>query len=120
VIIIHEYSPVGAVYRLDGDVLLLGVDHSSNTSLHLAEYRLPDPPRRWVGSAVRTPGGQAWTRWQDVDTDEGDFDQLGAAFEATGGTRRGPVGAAECRLMRQRTLVDFAMDWLTAHRTPAR
>ncbi|WP_165521853.1 aminoglycoside N(3)-acetyltransferase [Micromonospora zingiberis] len=111
-----EHSPVGAVYRLDGDVLLLGVGHGSNTSLHLAEYRLPDPPRRWEGSAVRTPAGRTWTRWVDVDTDESDFDQAGAAFEAMGSARIGQVGGAECRLMRQRVLVDFAVDWLAAHR----
>jgi aminoglycoside 3-N-acetyltransferase len=111
-----EHSPVGAVYRLDGDVLLLGVDHSSNTSLHLAEYRLPDPPRRWEGSAVRTPGGQTWRRWQDVATDESDFDQAGTAFETTGDARIGSVGVAQCRLMRQRALVDFAVDWLSNNR----
>ncbi|MFD1085612.1 aminoglycoside N(3)-acetyltransferase [Micromonospora andamanensis] len=113
-----ERSPVGAVYRLDGDVLLLGVGHDSNTSLHLAEYRLPDPPRRWEGSAVRTPTGRTWTRWPDVDTDESDFEQLGTAFDSTGSGLTGQVGGAACRLMRQRALVDFAVDWLATHRTP--
>ncbi|MEU7902981.1 AAC(3) family N-acetyltransferase [Actinoplanes sp. NPDC049118] len=32
-----EASPLGAVYRLNGKVLLLGCGHRSNTSLHLAE-----------------------------------------------------------------------------------
>ncbi|MFY1576983.1 aminoglycoside N(3)-acetyltransferase [Verrucosispora sp. WMMD703] len=113
-----EHSPLGAVYRLDGDVLLLGAGHDSNTSLHLAEYRLPDPPRRWEGSAVRSDDGRTWTRWPDVDTDESDFDQVGDAFEGTRGVRIGRVGAAECRLMRQRALVDFAVDWLGTNRTP--
>ncbi|BCJ61071.1 aminoglycoside N(3)-acetyltransferase [Micromonospora endophytica] len=111
-------SPVGAVYRLDGDVLLLGVGHRSNTSLHLAEYGLPDPPRRQEGSAVRTATGRAWMRWQDVDTDESDFDRLGDAFESTGSARIGQVGGAECRLMRQRLLVDFAVDWFATSRAP--
>ena len=30
-------SPVGRVYELDGQVLLLGVDHTANT-IHLGEY----------------------------------------------------------------------------------
>jgi len=40
-------SPVGRVHDLDGQVLLLGVDHDADTSLHLAEllagvrYRVP-------------------------------------------------------------------------------
>jgi hypothetical protein len=44
----HRYeSPVGRAYDLDGQVLLLGVGHEANTSLHLAEllaevpYRVP-------------------------------------------------------------------------------
>ena len=31
-------SPVGRVYELDGQVLLLGVDHTANTTIHLGEY----------------------------------------------------------------------------------
>ena len=31
-------SPVGRVYELDGQVLLLGVGHDSNTTIHLAEH----------------------------------------------------------------------------------
>ena len=30
-------SPVGRVYELDGQVLLLGVGHDANTTIHLAE-----------------------------------------------------------------------------------
>jgi aminoglycoside 3-N-acetyltransferase len=32
------YAPIGALYDLDAVSLLLGVDHSSNTSIHYAEY----------------------------------------------------------------------------------
>ena len=31
-------SPAGRVYELDGQVLLLGVDHTANTTIHLGEY----------------------------------------------------------------------------------
>ena len=34
-----ECSPLGSLYRHRGKILLLGVDHDSNTSLHLAEAR---------------------------------------------------------------------------------
>ncbi len=30
-------SPVGRVYKLDGEVRLLGFDHDANTTIHLAE-----------------------------------------------------------------------------------
>ncbi|AWN23672.1 AAC(3) family N-acetyltransferase [Deinococcus irradiatisoli] len=32
------YGPIGALYDLDAVALLLGVDHSSNTTLHYGEY----------------------------------------------------------------------------------
>ncbi|MEV1288838.1 AAC(3) family N-acetyltransferase [Micromonospora sp. NPDC049679] len=112
-----DESPLARLYDLDGDVLLLGVGHDSNTSLHLAEYRRPEPPRERVGAAVRTAdGGREWAWWEDVVLDESDFDLLGEDLDATGVVRRGRVGSAECRLMRQRGAVDFAVEWLIGNR----
>jgi len=42
----RENSPLARVYDRDGDVLLLGVGHDSNTSLHLAEHRADFPRGR--------------------------------------------------------------------------
>lgn len=112
-----ERSPLGAVHRLGGKVLLLGCGHDANTSLHLAEYRQQSPPRAATGSSVRQPDGTSrWITWTDVETDEDDFTALGAAYEATGAARVGPVGNATARLMDQRDLVGFATTWLAAHR----
>ncbi|MEH1168136.1 AAC(3) family N-acetyltransferase [Micromonospora sp. CPCC 205539] len=113
-----ERSPLARLYDLDADVLLLGVEHDVNTSLHLAEYRCPAPPRERVGAAVRTgDGGREWVWWQDVRLDESDFGALGRDLEATGAVRTGPVGAGTGRLMRQRAAVDFAVHWLARNRT---
>ncbi|MCW3840072.1 AAC(3) family N-acetyltransferase [Micromonospora yasonensis] len=112
-----EGSPLARLYDLDADVLLLGVDHDCNTSLHLAEYRQPAPPRRRCGAAVLAgDGGREWVWWEDVVLDEGDFARLGADLEATGAVRLGPVGDGTGRLMRQRVAVDFAVDWLARNR----
>lgn len=112
-----EDSPLARLYDLDADVLLLGVGHDSNTSLHLAEYRRPEPPRERLGAAVKTPGGgREWAWWTDVTLDEGDFELLGADLDGTGTVRFGQVGAARCRLMRQRAAVDFAVDWIADNR----
>jgi aminoglycoside 3-N-acetyltransferase len=115
-----ERSPLGAVYRLDGRVLLLGVGHDSNTSMHLAEWRQPAPPRHRTGSAVRRPDGTAqWLEWTDVAEDESDFERLGADFEATGAVTAGRVAEATARLMGQRELVDFAVSWIGSVRRDA-
>ena len=97
-------------------VVLLGVGHGSNTSLHLGEYRVAEPPRARHGAAVLAPGGREWTWWEDVAVDEDDFERLGEDLDATDAVGTGRVGSAECRLMRQRAAVDYAVWWFAAHR----
>jgi aminoglycoside 3-N-acetyltransferase len=112
-----ERSPLGAVYRLDGQILLLGCGHGSNTSLHLAECRVPGAPLQVTGSSMSTAQGAGrWQTWSEVAVDEGDFDKIGEAFDQTGQTTAGTVGAAPARLMSQRAAVDFALDWIGHHR----
>jgi aminoglycoside 3-N-acetyltransferase len=120
-----ERSPLARVYDLDGDVLLLGVGHDSNTSLHLAEYRVARPLRAAHGASVLDAQGRAgWVQWSDVALDETDFVRLGAELETelevTGDVVIGPVGSAECRLLRQRPAVDFAVAWMQEHRPALR
>ncbi|GGR12924.1 AAC(3) family N-acetyltransferase [Actinoplanes ianthinogenes] len=108
-----ERSPLGAVYRLGGKVLLIGCGHQRNTSLHLAETRQEQPPMVGFGSAVRGPDGTSrWVTWTAPDQDVTHFEEIGAAFEATGAAVVGAVGDATARLMPQRALVDFATAWL--------
>ena len=98
-------------------MLLLGCGHQSNTSLHLAEWRQPSPPRGVTGASVRRPDGTSqWISWTDVVESTHDFEQIGAAFEAAVGLSAGQVGGAAARLASQRALVDFATAWLAAHR----
>jgi aminoglycoside 3-N-acetyltransferase len=111
-----EQSPLARIYDLDGDVLLLGVDDTSNTSLHLAEYRQARPPRSSNGAAAFVHGVRAWVEWEDVDVDEGDFGVIGGRLDESGAVTLGLVGSAQCRLMRQRSAVDFAVGWMNTHR----
>jgi aminoglycoside 3-N-acetyltransferase len=57
-----EPSPLGAVYRLHGKVLLPGCGHDANTSLHLAEWRQPSPPRGVTGAVAVGQAGAAVAR----------------------------------------------------------
>jgi aminoglycoside 3-N-acetyltransferase len=114
-------SPLDHLYAQDGWVLLLGVGHGNNTSLHLAEYRADFPGKRIVqqGAPVLVDSVRQWVTYDDLDFDDEDFPQIGAVFEAAGGGQRGPVGSGETRLMRQRQLVDFAVTWIAANRQTA-
>jgi aminoglycoside 3-N-acetyltransferase len=110
-------SPLGAVYRLDGKVLLLGAGHDSNTSLHLSECRQSDPPTHLTGSSIRRADGTAeWVTWTEVAEESEDFDVIGVDFEATGAVAKGRVGRSTARLMSQRALVDFGTKWIHTYR----
>jgi aminoglycoside 3-N-acetyltransferase len=54
----HPYAPIGVLYALDADIVLLGVDHRSNTSVHYGEYLAGRPMlERYAyfrGALVRT------------------------------------------------------------------
>lgn len=113
-----ESSPLARLYELDAKVLLLGVGHENNTSLHLAEHRAawPAKRRREQGSPVLQGGVRTWATFTETDYDDSDFPALGQAFGATGQVAEGPAGGGIGRLMYQRALVDFACDWLPVHR----
>jgi aminoglycoside 3-N-acetyltransferase len=110
-------SPLGEVYEHGGSVLLLGVGHPVNTSLHLAEYRAALDVESFVCSAVvAEDGDRTRIEYEDIPTSTDDFPEVGAAFEREVGCERGTVGAAETRLLDQCELVDFATDWFETNR----
>jgi aminoglycoside 3-N-acetyltransferase len=113
-----EGSPLARLYDLDGSVLLLGVGHGNNTALHLAEYRADYPGKEWTmqGAPVKVDGQRQWVTFEDLEGDSSDFEEIGAAFAASGEQRVGGVGATEARLMSVRSLVDFAVTWMTTQR----
>lgn len=108
-------SPPGRVFELDGQILLLGVGHDSDTSVHVAEflagvrYRLPKyatvmeagRPRRYEYGET----DHCCERFALLD------DWLGAR------QRRGTVGRAQARLARSRDLVAAALEHLQADET---
>lgn len=112
-----EASPLARLYDLDGWILLLGVGHGNNTSLHLSEHRAPGLVPFIQGAPVLRAGERVWVQIDDLETDADQFPDLGATFDATGATVTGRVGSAECRLMRQRAAVDFGVQWLAARRS---
>jgi aminoglycoside 3-N-acetyltransferase len=111
-------SPLGRLYELDGYILLLGVGHGNNSSLHLAEWRADWPGKRMMleGTAVRVNGVRQWVRYEMVDLNADDFPAIGDSYEAEYHIPRGRVGRAEVRFMKQRPLVDFAVEWMERNR----
>jgi aminoglycoside 3-N-acetyltransferase len=116
-------SPLGRVYDLNGWVLLVGVGHANNTSLHLAEYRAHFSSRSRIeqGAPVLVDGVRRWVTFEDLHWNDEDFPAIGAAFaRETGLERQGLIGTAvaraTARLMPQRALVDYAAGWMETNR----
>ena len=114
-------SPLARLYDLDGHVLLIGVDNSSNTSLHLAEYLTDYPGKREIiEGAPRKHGDRSeWESFKNIDLQCDDFEEIGRTFELEHPEhcRRETIGCASVRLLRQRPLVDFAVDWIGKNRS---
>jgi aminoglycoside 3-N-acetyltransferase len=115
-----ETSPLARLGELDALVLLLGVGHEADTSLHLAEVRWGGLAEFEEGAPVLVDGERRWTTFREFDYDTDDFAALGGAFAATGAARAARVGAATAVVCRQRALVDFAVGWMRTHRATKR
>ena len=109
-------SPLGRLYRRNAKVLLLGVGYGNCTALHMAETLCPDTPKMRVAAAVKAHGRRVWKSWEDVVFDSDRFPALGEAYEQAGGTvTAGLLGAAPCKVVRVKPLVDFGVTWLKEH-----
>lgn len=115
----NEQSPLGRVYELGGYILLIGVVHDKNTSLHLAEYKADYKGKRIIndeGYPCMENGKRVWKTALDIAYKPDDFPAIGYAFETEGKVKKGYVGRALCRLMQQKDLVDFAAGWMEKNR----
>ncbi|MEN8241020.1 MAG: AAC(3) family N-acetyltransferase, partial [Chloroflexota bacterium] len=75
-----EGSPLARIYDLAGSVLLLGVGHSNNTSLHLAENRADFPGKTLTlnGAPIEVDGERQWVKFEEIDYNDKDFSQIGS------------------------------------------
>ncbi|WP_431897030.1 aminoglycoside N(3)-acetyltransferase [Nonomuraea sp. bgisy101] len=103
-----ERSPLARLYEANAWILLMGVGYTSCTALHLAEYRLPDPPTRTYRCVVE----EGWWEYRDVDLRDAHLAALGADLDKTDFSQKGGIGRAECRLLPLASAVDFAVNWL--------
>ena len=106
-----EYSPLKKIYDLDGYVLLIGVGYDSNTSIHLSEIRTGARELVKVGAPIIENGVRVWKEFDEMDYDSDAFVEIGKEFEHTGSVIIDKIGNATCRLMKQREVVDFGVQW---------
>ena len=112
-------SPLARLYDLDGWILLIGVGYENNTSLHLAEARSSFPGKRVIttGAPIEVDGNRQWVDIKDWYLDDSDFIEIGESFERDERcVCKGKVAQAQCRLLPQRDLVDYAVRWIEKNR----
>ncbi|MCI7813061.1 MAG: AAC(3) family N-acetyltransferase [Lachnospiraceae bacterium] len=116
--IFGDGSPIGKLYELDGYVLLIGVGYDKNTSLHLADARAEYPGKHLEkeSSAILVDGKRVWKTYETLYVDGKDFKEIGEAFEQQKTVWKTELGNGSITLMRQRELVDFAVEWMEHNR----
>ena len=110
-----EGSPLARIYDLEGWILLLGVKHDSNTSLHLSEYRADFEGKKEIkqGAPIIVDGKRQWVRIQDWEEHSENFIELGKAYKKAGGSLAlGKIGMADSLLIPQRDIVNFGESWI--------
>lgn len=111
-------SPLGRLYDAGAKILLLGVDHDNDTSLHLAEHRADWPGRRTrhQGSPIMIDGRRVWVTYDELHLHTDDFVDVGRAHAEEHGEQVEPLGAGFVRCVDMRSIVDFATAWFSANR----
>jgi aminoglycoside N3'-acetyltransferase len=105
-------SQISVVHDLDGQVLLLGVGHDSNTMIHLAELVGGAPYRVQHHYTVIENGRKVRIDYGENDSCCQGFAQMDEWLRPAGLQAEGPVGYAHARLARAQDLVRIAVKHL--------
>jgi aminoglycoside N3'-acetyltransferase len=106
-------SPVGRVHDLDGLVLLLGVGHDANTTLHLAEILAAVPYGVPKQCMVERNGQPVRVDYRENDHCCQLFALADEWLRERGLQAEGVVGSAQARLLRARDIVSVAREFLS-------
>ena len=107
-------SPVGRVHELDGLVLLLGVGHDANTTIHLGEILAGVPYGVTKHITIERDGRPVRLEYRENDHCCQRFALVGDWLRARALQTEGPVGHAPSSLMRARDVVAVVCEHLTA------
>lgn len=98
-------SPVGRVHDLDGQVLLLGVNHDADTTIHLGELIAGVPYRVPKHITVLRDGQPVRVEYGENDLCAERFTLVDGWLRERGQQSEGRVGHADARLARSRDVV---------------
>jgi len=110
-------SPVGRVYKLDGQVFLLGVGHDSNTTIHLAENLAGVRYRRDKHITVLKDGKPTRLDYREIDHCCQNFSLVDGWLNEKGLQQHGKVGNADALLSHSRDIVEVVTERLRENET---
>ncbi len=105
-------SPIGKVHDADGQVLLLGVNHDANTTVHLAEIMADVPYRIPYYVTVLQKGRPMRIDYGENDSCCQRFTFVDDWMRDRGLQKEGSVGHARARLVRSRDVVNIVTEKL--------
>ena len=110
-------SPVGRVFELDGQVLLLGVGHDANTTIHLGEALGGVRYRIKKQTALIQDGKIVQVEYGEIDHCCQNFHLVDEWLTKAGKQRQGTVGQATARLMRSQDVIQVVTEQLQQNKT---
>ena len=110
-------SPVARVCELDGQVLLLGVGHDADTTVHVAESLAGVRYRARKHVVLLKDGKPTRFDYWEIDHCCQKFNLVDRWLDEKGLQSRGKVGNAEARLVRSRDVVAVVLERLNANET---
>jgi aminoglycoside 3-N-acetyltransferase len=113
-------GPLGKAHDADARILLVGVDHDADTTVHLAESRLEMPHLRELPDRYPTrdaAGNRIWRAVAKTTKCSDGFIALTPHLERDGVVRRGRLGDADVQLVRSQDVVRVATALLSREPT---
>ncbi|OZM58696.1 AAC(3) family N-acetyltransferase [Lottiidibacillus patelloidae] len=107
-----EDSPLGRMVENNFYILLIGVGHDSNTSMHLAEHADPTIKEQIQYAPIIENGKRVWKKYKEIAYDDEKFPAIGEQYEKIGRVNNGKIGLAEAKLFPQKEAVEFAKKWM--------
>jgi aminoglycoside 3-N-acetyltransferase len=107
-------SPIGRVYEAGGWVLLLGVGHEANTSIHLTENLAGVPYRVRKWTTVLADGEPRRVEYDEIDHCCRNFELVGRWLDEHSLQRHGAVGHADALLAMSADIVGVTVPILQA------
>lgn len=106
---LDDESILGKLYRLKANCLLVGVDYSNATCMHLAEYRSKIRPIILQGSKIIDNYEARWKTFleYELDSDDG-FNEIGSILEKKNLVKIYPIENGLIRMFQIDTAVDEA------------